>query len=53
MVGADLLPVDVDSVFLNLCPAWFCCFLGGGGGDCMAVELVHFGNYFPRISYQL
>lgn len=24
VVGADVLPVGVDSVFLNLCPAWFC-----------------------------
>lgn len=28
----------------------FVVFLGGGG---MAVEPVHFGNYFSRISYQL
>lgn len=32
VVGADSLPVDVDSVFFNPCPVWFCCFGGLGGG---------------------
>lgn len=34
MVGAGALPVDVDSVFSNLCPVWFCFgFWAGGVGE--------------------
>lgn len=53
VAAAGTLPVDVDSVFFNLCPVWgflllFFCGAKGGRGDWMAVEPEPF-----RISCQL